>query len=99
MLGVPIVPGAGRGQAGVEEVEHPLLTSWAHRIVPTFHSFITSPGYPPEIWGIPPAGQRWARYKLIQEWLGFRPFVSKEMPNFFQFQIQIINIFSRSLSS
>lgn len=66
MLGVPIVPGAGRGQAGVEEVEHPLLTSWAHRIVPTFHSFITSLGYPPEIWVIQPAGPSYISLGKIQ---------------------------------
>lgn len=54
--------GAWSRDSGVEEVGHPLQTSWARNMVPDVHSFMTSLGNPPEIGGIPPSRQRWATY-------------------------------------
>lgn len=54
--------GAWSRDSGVEEVGHPLQTSWARNMVPDVHSFMTSLGNPTEIGGIPPSRQRWATY-------------------------------------
>lgn len=54
--------GAWSRDSGIEEVGHPLQTSWARNMVPDVHSFMTSLGNPPEIGGIPPSRQRWATY-------------------------------------